>query len=287
MFIERKIDLYAYFNVPRPHQNAKGYIDAYIIERSNEFTEKRLRPAMIVFPGGGYWMRSDREKEPIALAYLNQGFDAFTVEYSVGSECEDAHFPIMLIEACMAVAFVKENAERYNIIKDKIAIIGFSAGGHLAGSCATMYDDKVVLDALKEKASLARPDVAVLSYPVVTFSKATHGGTRDWATGKNPDLYEELSVENRVTETTPPMFIWATYEDQTVPVINSILLAKALTEHKVPFDLHIYRKGCHGLSLASQETAKEGDSRMIEPIAEDWFIQSVKFLKQLGFTVCN
>ena len=112
MITEKKIDLYKYFNLQRP-EGAKGYLNSYILERSQEYSANRMRPAMIVFTGGGYWMRSDREKEPIALSYLAKGFNAFTVEYTVGSESDNAHMPVMLIEACMAVAFVRENADKY------------------------------------------------------------------------------------------------------------------------------------------------------------------------------
>ena len=294
MIIENKIDLYAYFNLPRPYKEAKGYLNAYIISRSAEYMPNRVRPAMVIFPGGGYWMRSDRENEPIALAYLSNGFNAFTVEYSVVCESEKAKHPVMLIEAAMAVAYVRENADKYNVISDKIAIIGFSAGGHLAGTIATMFNDDIVKSALKDKANLCRPDAAILSYPVISFTSSTHGGTRANLTGiQQKDSYSEeelaifdsLSVEKRVTSDTPPCFIWATYEDGSVPVINSILMAQSLTLNKIPYDLHIFRKGVHGLALSNEETAIKGNPVHIEPIAEEWLGLSVKFLKQLGFVI--
>ncbi len=286
MITEKKIDLYKYFNLPRP-EGAKGYLNSYILERSKEYSANRMRPAMIVFTGGGYWMRSDREKEPIALSYLAKGFNAFTVEYTVGSESDNAHMPVMLIEACMAVAFVRENADKYFIRKDKIGVIGFSAGGHLAGSVTTMWNEISVQNALKEKYTLARPDVAVLCYPVITFTHPTHGGTRDWATNSNPDLYDYYSLEKRVTKNTSPCFIWATSEDNCVPPISSILMAQALAENGVPFDLHIYHKGGHGLALANRESASSDDANCILPIAEGWFEQSIKFLSGLDFKVVD
>ena len=297
MIIENKIDLYAYFNLPRPYPEAKGYLNAYIISRSDEYTKNRVRPAMVIFPGGAYWFRSDRENEPIALAYLSKGFNAFTVEYSVVCESEKAKHPVMLIEAAMAVAYVRENADKYNVISDKIAVIGFSAGGHLAGTITTMFNSQEVLSALKDKASLCKPDASVLCYPVITFTNATHGGTRTNLTGiankaeyskEELAIFDSLSVEKRVTDNTPPCFIWATYEDGSVPVINSILMAQALTLNKVPFDLHVFRKGVHGLSLCNIETSTNSCTQAhIEPIAEEWFELSIKFLRQLDFICKN
>ena len=297
MIVEKKIDLYAYFNLARPYPEARGYLNAFVIERSNEYTSERLRPSMIIFPGGGYAMRSDRENEPIAFSYLAKGFSVFTVEYSVTEESDKAKHPIMLIEAAMAMAYVRENANKYNLLEDKIAVIGFSAGGHLAGCISTMFDDDAVKSALKDKALLCRPDASVLCYPVITFSDCTHGGTRSNLTGIRKDksefteedlaVFDKLSVEKRVTPNTPPCFIWATYGDNAVPVRNSILMADALTLNKVPYDLHIFRQGVHGLSLCNLETSNKGAPYCLEPIAEEWFELSVKFLNQLGFTVKN
>lgn len=283
MITETKIDLYKYFGVPRP-QGALGYINSYIHERFAEYCPNRTRPAMIVFPGGGYHMRSDRECQPIAISYLAQGFNAFTVEYTTyGDAGENAHMPVMLIEAGMAVAYVRENAEKYGIRQDRIAVIGFSAGGHLAGCITTMYDCDDLVNALGEKAKLCRPSASVLSYPVITMHEKTHGGTRDVATNKNPDLYDKYSVEKCVTKNTPPCFVWATSQDNAVPVINSVLMAKALAENGVPFDLHIYNKGVHGIALANLETYKKDNPWLIEDVAKDWFMQSIKFLTELDF----
>lgn len=285
MILENKIDLYAYFGVERP-EGAKGYLNAYITERFEEYTKNRLRPTMLVFPGGGYWMRSDRECQPIALSYVAKGFQTFTVEYTVAQESDNAHYPVMLIEAAMAVAYVRENAKKYWIREDKIAVIGFSAGGHLAGSIATMYDDENVIAALKDKAALCRPDAVVLGYPVITFIKPTHGGTRDICANNNPELFEKLSIENRVTENTPPTFIWSTSEDDCVPIINSALMAEALSNKHVPFECHIFRTGLHGLSLCNEETSRL-DGKHEDAVAEQWLEQSVVFLRGLGFKVIN
>ena len=284
MLIEKKIDLYEYFGLKR-QDGCKGYINSYILPNSLEYCPDRKRPAMIVFPGGGYWMRSDREGEPIALSYSAQGFQTFVVEYTVKSEFEGARFPIMLIEACMAVAYVRLNADKYNIISDKIAVIGFSAGGHLAGSALTMYDDIAVVNALKDNAKYCRPDLGVLSYPVATFLLPTHAGTRDIACAHDASLYPVYALENRVTENTPPTFIWTTAEDSAVPCVSSLILAQALAEKKVPFELHVYQKGYHGLSLAIDETYCKNADRYDE--VGEWFKKSVEFLKRNGCVPIN
>ena len=125
------IDLYEYFKIKRP-ENGIGYLYTYVQERFEEFSADRVRPAMVVIPGGGYAMTSDREGEAIAIAYLTKGFNSFVLKYSV----KPVAYPYQLIEGCMAIAYVRENAEKLGIDKDLIAAIGFSAGGHLVISLA-------------------------------------------------------------------------------------------------------------------------------------------------------
>lgn len=280
MICETKIDLYEYFGVKREDERCQGYLNSYILENYEEYCSNRLRPAMIVCPGGGYWMRSQREAQPVALSYSAQGFQTFILDYTVKSEYENARFPIMLIEVCMAIAYVRLHAEKYNIISDKISVLGFSAGGHLAGSALTMFDDKAVVDALGENAKYCRPDFGVLCYPVATFVAPTHGGTRDIACANNPDLYPVYALENRVTENTPPTFVWTTSEDTAVPPVSSILFAKALSENKIPFEFHIYQRGHHGLSLGNEEVS--GKNEAPYPEMQEWFMKSVEFLKRNG-----
>ena len=282
MNCETKIDLYEYFGLKRL-PNGAGYLNSYILDNYPEHAPTRVRPAIIVFPGGGYWMRSQREEEIVALSYLSQGFQAFTIEYSVTRECPQAKHPIMLIEAAMAIAYVRIHADKYNIDKDKIGVIGFSAGGHLAGSILTVFDDDVIKDALKDNAQYCRPDFGVLSYPVITLGKETHQGTSDEVSGKDPDIIERLSIQNRVTENTPPTFIWTTAEDNVVPPVNSLLMAMELSRHKVPFELHVYQKGEHGISLAIEETSGKTQPYFVSKENQEWFIKSVEFLKRNGF----
>ena len=157
--INETVDLYEYFGVPRG-ENAGGILTSYVPYATHEVSAKK-RPAMIVFPGGGYWMLSDREKEPVALRFLSKGYSAFTLQYAVHTA-----YPVPLVEACMAVAYIRENAQKYSVDEEHIAAVGFSAGGHLAAMLATMFAEKEVKAVLGERN--ARPDAVILSYPVIT-----------------------------------------------------------------------------------------------------------------------
>ena len=199
--------------------------------------ENDKRPCMIVCPGGGYGMCSQRESEPIALQFLPQGYNVFTITYSVAPHC----FPTQLREVAALMELIYENADIWNCDTSTIAIIGFSAGGHLAAHYPTMFDCKEVREVFPESKSV---NASVLSYPVITADPAhAHMGSFQNLVGKESLSEEEteyFSCERNVKDTTPPAFIWHTAEDNCVPVMNSILYASALSSHKVPFELHIY-----------------------------------------------
>ncbi len=277
-----KIDLYEYFNLPRP-KGAQGYLTVYVHDQSLEYCENRVRPAMLVIPGGGYSMVSDREGEPIALKYMTNGFNAFVLNYSVAP----VGYPYQLIEGKMAVIYIRQNAKKYNIDENLIAGVGFSAGGHLLGMLST---DTCVVDVQKflgDNAKYAVLNASVYSYPVVTIAKDfTHMGTRECLCGNDRDLQEKTSIENNVTNQSPPAFIWATEDDDTVPVENALTLALAYKKARVPFELHVYKSGIHGLSLATEEVSRAELKHLVNnPPVQTWFDMSVTFLKGLGFTV--
>lgn len=273
-----KIDLYTYFKIDR--NGAKGGILTVYTRTESKEIKKKLRPAMLVCPGGAYSFLSDREGEPVAIRYMAEGFVSFLLAYSLNTA-----YPVPLLEACMAIAYIRENAENYNVDKQHIASIGFSAGGHLNGMLATIYNEKEIVSALREKAALCRPDAVVLSYPVISMAEFTHEGSRKVISGKNEKLYDKLSIEKRVTKDSAPAFIWHTYEDNNVPVQNSLLLAAAYAEEKVPFDLHIFEKGWHGLSLADEEVNNSTPEDEALRHVGAWFNLSVTWLKKRGFIV--
>lgn len=274
MFFE-KVDLYKHFGVKRS-DGAQGYLNVYLPEAPNYPT--RVRPAMLVIAGGGYAFVSPREKECVALEYVTNGFAAFTLEYSVAP----VRFPAQLVEGAMAMIYIRENAAKFAIDPKKVAAIGFSAGGHLTGMLGTLFDSAEVKSALKEKSSLVRPDAVILSYPVITSGEKAHRGSFDNLCGAdNKKLQAELSLETRVTANSSPAFIWATADDGAVPSENSLFMALAYKAACVPFELHIFESGVHGLSLATEETGK-----INEPV-QKWLSLSVTWLKNRGFVLSD
>ncbi|HIZ73425.1 MAG TPA: alpha/beta hydrolase [Candidatus Gallimonas intestinavium] len=273
------IDLYRYFGLEK-QEGREGILTTYVPHSIENELRPKFRPGMLVIPGGGYRMRSDREKEPVALAYLKEGYCAFTLDYSVSTA-----YPAPLIEACMAMIYLRENAAKYHLDPAHLAAIGFSAGGHLAGMLSMLYEEPEIVSVLGERAKNARPDAVVLSYPVITMGERTHGGTRDVITGGREELLQRLSLENRVSKKAAPAFLWHTQEDDCVPVENSLLLAAAYRKAGVPFAMHIFEHGPHGLSLISPETNDQTEyDTQLAPVGK-WLPLSLDWLKSRGFSV--
>lgn len=239
----------------------------------------RKRPCMIVCPGGGYSMCSQREAEPIALQFLPDGFNVFVIRYSVAPH----RFPTQLREVAALMELIYRNADEWNCDTSKIAIIGFSAGGHLAAHYSTMYDCKEVREVFPESKPV---NASVLCYAVITADPAGgHMGSFDNLLGKTERTKDEIdyfSCDRNIKETTPPAFLWHTAEDNCVPVINSILYAKALSEKKVPFELHIYPYGCHGAATCDKHTLDNVDDKMLHNTA--WIPAARKWLELIGIT---
>lgn len=209
--------------------------------------------AIVVCPGGGYGGLAAHEGRDYAL-FLNQhGVTAFVLKYRLGSA--GYRHPIMLGDAARAIRFVRAHAAEFKIDPKKVGIMGSSAGGHLASTALTHFDDgKPEATDLVERQS-SRPDLGILCYPVITMGEFTHAGSKQNLLGKEPapELVRELSSELQVTPKTPPCFIWHTWEDGGVKVENSLAFAQALRQAGVPFDLHVYQKGGHGIGLKDKE----------------------------------
>ncbi len=276
-----RVDLYEHFGITRP-DGAKGYLETYFrddakVRAIDSGLPDRTRPAMLVLGGGGYGYVSGREKMPIAISYMDMGFHTFILDYSV----YPVNYPAPLIEACMAMLYIRESVKNYNIDTEHVCAIGFSAGGHLCGMLATMYNQKVVVDVLGDNVKLCRPDAVILSYPVITSGEYAHKGSFEKLTGSNAQLTKDLSLEFKVTADTPPAFIWATNEDTGVPCENSLLMALAYRKAGVPMELHIFEPGGHGLATCDQE------SYTPEPTVQQWIKLSKVWLKNRGFEVKN
>lgn len=238
------------------------------------------RPAILVLPGGGYEMCYDGEAEPIALSYMNAGFNAYVLRYRCG---EAAKFPGPLLEASYAMKIIRDRAEKDNTDRARVFVIGFSAGGHLAGALATCWQREEIYTAAGIAYGENRPSGVILSYPVVSGGPFRHVGTFCRVTGKDDPTEEELALysnEKNVTEYCPPVFLWHTAQDRSVPVENSLLMAGALAEKKIPFSLHIFPCGGHGLCLATEETAN-GNEEAVRPDVAEWMHLSITWLENL------
>ena len=205
--------------------------------------------AIVIFPGGGYGGLAAHEGKGYADWLVTNGISCFVVKYRLGSH--GYRHPAMLQDAARAVRLVRAHAAEWKIDPKRVGIIGSSAGGHLVSTLATHFDSgKADATDVVERQS-SRPDLTILCYPVISMGPNTHQGSKNNLLGANPDpeLVKKLSNETQVTKDTPPCFIWHTWEDKAVKVENSLEFASALQRAGVPFDLHIYQKGAHGLGL--------------------------------------
>jgi acetyl esterase/lipase len=206
--------------------------------------------AVIVCPGGGYaHLSMDREGDQVARWLNSIGVTAFVLKYRLGPKY---HHPVELGDAQRAIRTVRYKAADFRVLPDRVGIMGFSAGGHLASTAGTHFDagNSSAADPIDRVSS--RPDFLVLCYPVVTFGQFAHRGSREMLLGDNPDpkLVENLSNELQVTPQTPPTFLFHTTSDSTVPVENSVQFYMALRKAGVPAEMHIYERGPHGVGLA-------------------------------------
>ena len=230
------------------------------------------RPLILVVPGGGYAYTSNREAEPIALRFLAAGFHAAVLRYS----CAPSVWPTAAVELAWCVREVRRRAAEWGVDPHRVFVIGFSAGGHLACTLGTLWKEAPL--SLPGDGVSCRPDAQVLCYPVITLGAFTHAGSRDNLTGGDAALAGALSLEKRVTAEVPPTFLWHTAADGAVPVENSLLYAAALRRCGVPFEMHIYERGSHGLATADEETSR--DPAQILPEVQTWIDLAVRFLKR-------
>jgi len=255
-------------------------LTCYISDNFKEIDEQRAKPAVLVLPGGGYCFCSEREGEPIALNYLSKGFNVFVLRYSVSP----IGYPEQLLEASAAIALIRRNAKAWHIDANAIATIGFSAGGHLSGSIGTLWNQPFIAQTLDLQPEENKPNAIILCYAVVTNDKQYgHMGSFDALLEykENKALLELLSLENSVGAHTPPTFLWHTTDDNVVPVENSLLFAMALSKFEIPYEMHIYPSGVHGLANCNSTTAAPNAPSLVNTTCEGWVDLSIKWLKNL------
>ena len=231
--------------------NENAYIETYVADPVSGFT----RDAILVIPGGGYQnVCSEREGEPIALAFLAQGYNAFVLHYSVTS-VSDRVFPAQLKEASLAMKHIKDNAEVYGIHKDRVFAVGFSAGGHLAASLGVLWGNQEVNDAIDMPFGYNKPTGVMLIYPVI--SNIGHVGSfKNLFHTENPTekQLQKSCIDINVTIDASPAFMLHTVDDAVVHVQNTLSLAQAYTKAGVPYEMHVYPSGPHGVALGNEIT---------------------------------
>ena len=247
-------------------------LTTYLIDDCFDEDSARRLPAMIVCPGGGYSFCSKREAEIIALQFTAAGYHAFVLDYAVAP---DNHYPEPQKNLSDAISLVRKNAEEWRVDADKIAVIGFSAGGHLAASLATMWNK----EPLKKGDESNKPNAAILSYPVISSVEGVgHMGSFNNLCGDDKELRTRMSLETQVDNDTPPCFIWHTFSDETVPVENSLRFAGALNNAKIPFEMHIFPAGPHGLSISNHITDNNLGCNV--PEVQIWVELAIKWLNR-------
>lgn len=231
--------------------------------------------ALVICPGGGYHHLADHEGAAYARFFNDHGVAAFVLKYRLGSS--GYQHPVMLRDASRALRLVRSRADEWKVDAHRVGIVGSSAGGHLASTLMTHFDggDPVAADPIERFSS--RPDLGILCYPVISMGPLGHSGSRSLLLGSDPkpELIELLSNEKQVSTNTPPCFIWHTVEDKSVKVENSLEFAAALRRAEVPFELHLYERGGHGLGLGN----RNGEASQLHP----WAVECVRWLGEQGF----
>lgn len=259
------------------NETSSAYLMRYGFEAyPQEMPNVVKRPAVVVCPGGGYLYCSPREADPVAFQFMAEGYQAFVLEYSCG---EHAVYPNSLLDLCAAMKMIRENAEKWGVIEDQIAVLGFSAGGHLAASLGVYWNDPEIMMRSGCKNGENRPNALMLIYPVISTSwmenqdqLARMIGDNDWDA-----TYKKLNLQTGVGKHTPPAFICHTARDAGVPPKDSIYFATALLDAGVPCELHIFPNGGHGMSLATPQVCVDGGDRSFA----QWVKLSVNWLERL------
>ena len=228
---------------------------------------ERVFPTLICVPGGCYSRCSKREGEPPAVRFYSYGYNAAVLEYSV----IDKPFPTALLELCEAVKYIRSHKEEL-CATDDVTVMGFSAGGHLAASLG-VYSQKYGGIAV-------RPDRLILCYPVITSGVYTHRESAE-NIARDSDTMDLISLEKHISDSFPPCFIWHCADDSTVPVQNSLLLAQSLSENNIPYELHIFPEGGHGIAMCDITTVRDGDyDKYINPTCAQWSELALDWLRR-------
>ena len=253
-------------------------LETYFLDKSSALKNSASRPLVVICPGGGYEYCSDREAEPMAMAFCSRGFHACVLRYP----CAPARFPTQLITLAQTMAWLRAHAEEKHVDSNAITVCGFSAGGHLAASLGVFWNSEFLQEQTGLLPEQVKPNRMVLGYPVITAGEFISEETFHNLLGDDFDnaaLREQVSLEKAVTKDTPPTFLWTTSCDTVVPVESSLLFAAALRRADVPFEAHFYSVGPHGLSLANEVTENAAGVG-VEPACEGWIDLAAAWLRR-------
>lgn len=256
----------------KPLDESEAVVTAYLHSPLTEQdTYRKDYPVVVVCPGGGYEFCSQRESDPVAFEYLTAGYNVFTLIYSTKEKAR-AYRPLK--ELSLTIMAIRENAKEWGCDPDKIAVIGFSAGGHLAGSIATLWNNKYFLEEFDNKGGLNKPNAVILSYAVLSSDEEIyHGGSIKNVSGVNErnDLWNIFSIEKQVNKDCPPAFLWHTVEDDVVPIENSIRYITEMQKLKIPYEAHFFPTGGHGMSVCTKEVGSydEHNAQWVE-LSKKW-----------------
>lgn len=271
------IDLYDRYSVG--DRGPGGQLTVYALEPIDKVDPARQFPAVLILPGGAYSWVSPREAEPVAMRFVSRGFSCAILNYS----CAPCRFPVALREAAMAMRFLRDEAHRLHIRPDKVAALGFSAGGHLCGTLGTLYDATEVADIAP--ADRLRPDALILCYPVTVSLGRTHRDSFANLCGDDAALMERLSLDRLIRPDMMPVFLWHTRTDDSVPVDGTMKLATALAQRDVPFSLHVFAHGRHGLATADDLVYRRDNLPPVSDGVRDWPELAIRFLWEQGFHI--
>ena len=273
--IYEKIELNKYYK----NLKSNPLLTALCPENFKEIDLNRKRKCLLILPGGGYNYTSNRESDPIAFKFLSEDIACFILNYTVSP----FEYPYPLVDVFAALSYIRRNKDKYHVDADKISVLGFSAGGHLAGITSCYHENEEYANYLGIELSEMKINGCLLAYPVIS-SEIGHTISINNITQGKKELFQKMSVDKHITENFPKTFIWHTTFDQSVDVRNSLLLADQLALNKVFFELHIYPYGGHGQSLANR-TVYSNDSLDDEQIIKhayntQWIDNAIHFIKE-------
>ncbi|AGF55656.1 acetyl esterase/lipase [Clostridium saccharoperbutylacetonicum] len=287
------------------NDNEDVTLTAYILDNEHE-TRLKKRPTIIICPGGGFLYTSNREAEPIAMKFAGEGYNTFVLRYTTYFNSgkvdfnnlpdgnRQAKYPQPLFDLARAILTVRENADKWAVDNNKIFVCGFSAGGYLAASLGVHWQDELLKEKFNVNSDLFKPNGMILGYPLLDniLMKELLLEVNDksleqyWRLScyslsgesePSDEYLKKLSPVNHVCQNTPPTFMWHTANDELVSVRNSINFATELSKNKIPYELHIFEAGSHGLALCNEVTAK--DETQIKPEVQVWFDMALTWLK--------